>query len=237
MFCPVLTCPGHSLGILLLFVISLSLSMSDISLENAIKAAAGIYSVPEDHRSSFNISEFNSLSKTVLVTAFNHAYLNHIHNFKCFTDRLGLKFFIISVDPKAHAAALEMATLSPNIVSYFMNATELHGVTKGMEDAAYFREDNFNVISVMKLECVLAIMKLGYNVVFIDSDVAVVRDPIPYMIFDGVDYTYTVNSFCPQCYSWDFFKSPFEGNTGVYFVRSTNSTITLYEEVLTEAPK
>jgi hypothetical protein len=52
----------------------------------------------------------------------------------------------------------------------------------GIEDAAYFREDNFNVISVMKLECVLSIMKLGYDVIFIDSDVAIVRDPVPLML-------------------------------------------------------
>lgn len=208
------------------------------TLEQAVKAAAGIYMNPSQHRDQYNSSDvFNSLSKTVLVTAFNHAYLNHLHNFKCFADRLDLKFFVIAVDINAHNAALNISASSSNIVSYFMNATELHGVTKGIEDAAYFREDNFNVISVMKLECVLAIMQLGYNVVFIDSDVAIVRDPIPYMIYEGLDYVYSINVFCPQCYSWDFYKSPFEGNTGVYYIRSTKATMHFYQQVLTQAPK
>jgi hypothetical protein len=72
---------------------SRKLSSENVLLD-VVKAAAGVYIDPSAHRSSFdhlNSSVFDDLSRTVLVTAFNYAYLNHIHNFKCFTDRIGLK--------------------------------------------------------------------------------------------------------------------------------------------------
>jgi hypothetical protein len=52
---------------------------------------------------------------------------------------------VIAVDEKAHAAAL--AFNSPNLVSYYLNATELHGVTKGI--------DNYPIAHLHHSECLL----------------------------------------------------------------------------------
>lgn len=47
-----------------------------------------------------------------------------------------------------------------------------------------------------KKEIVHDILKLGYNVLFSDTDVAMIRDPIPYMIRSNVDYAHSLNYMC-----------------------------------------
>jgi hypothetical protein len=230
----------YQILILLVMMLSITTPTADLTVYPTIsevaEKAAGIYVHPELHQQNFSVSVFTRLNRTILVSAFNIGYLNHISNFKCFIDRLDLKFFLIALEPLAYNASLH---LGPNVYSYYHNATILHGVDpKSLENAFYYREENFNLISVLKLEVVLELMILGYDIVFIDSDVAVVRDPIPYMLVDGVDYVYTINVFCPICYLWDFYRSTrVEGNTGVYSIRSNYKTIFLWKQVLSEATR
>ena len=40
------------------------------------------------------------------------------------------------------------------------------------------------------------VLKLGYDVFFIDPDVALIRDPLKYMLFKNVDYVHSVNLRC-----------------------------------------
>ena len=44
----------------------------------------------------------DSIRNVVIVTGCNHGFLNHLHNFKCFLDRLGLKFLVLSLDRKTY---------------------------------------------------------------------------------------------------------------------------------------
>ena len=43
-----------------------------------------------------------NLDKTVVMTGCNHGFLNHLMNFKCFADRLGIKFLVVALDKKTH---------------------------------------------------------------------------------------------------------------------------------------
>ena len=43
------------------------------------------------------------LNRTVLITAANHGYLNHLLNFKCWADRLNLKFIVFAMDERIHS--------------------------------------------------------------------------------------------------------------------------------------
>ena len=61
------------------------------------------------------------------------------------------------------------------------------------------------------MEAVAAALALGYNVVFSDVDIALLRDPINYLFIPGVDYTHSTNKGCGV--SWSFNES-MEGNTG-----------------------
>ena len=36
-----------------------------------------------------------------------------------------------------------------------------------------------------------------YNLIFADTDVVVVQDPLPLVLWQGVDYVHSINRFCP----------------------------------------
>ncbi len=55
----------------------------------ACKEMAGYYKDPNRNP---------ALSKTILMGGINYSYRDFLHNFKCFTDRLGVKFLPISLD-------------------------------------------------------------------------------------------------------------------------------------------
>eukprot|EP01036_Dinobryon_divergens_P028204 gene28204-37108_t len=104
-------------------------------------------------------------------------------------------------------------------------------------DPQKFRSKQFNLITARKKEAVHDILKLGYNVLFSDTDVAMIRDPLPYMLWENVDYVHSLNYWCNVGEKWDFHKSKVEGNTGFYFVRSNNNTVQLWANAYAAAPK
>ena len=55
----------------------------------ACEAQAGYYKDPLHNP---------SLSKTLIMAGVNNGYKDFLHNFKCYMDRLGLKFLPISLD-------------------------------------------------------------------------------------------------------------------------------------------
>lgn len=146
-----------------------------------LEKVSGIYSqVP-------STSKHLSLEKTVIVTACNHGFLNHLFNFDCYMQRLKMKYLVIAMDKKAY----EYLSANTSIVTYYMHSD--NEITTAPQE---FRSKQFNIITTRKKEAVLAIMKLGYNVLFSDTDVAILRDPLPYMIWNNVDYVHSINAFC-----------------------------------------
>ncbi len=55
----------------------------------ACKEMAGYYKDPTKNP---------ALSKTIMMGGINYSYRDFYHNFKCYTDRLGIKFLPISLD-------------------------------------------------------------------------------------------------------------------------------------------
>ena len=69
---------------------------------------------------------------------------------------------------------------------------------------------------------------LGYDVIFSDLDIAILRDPINYMFLPGIDYMHSDNYGCNESF-WSYNDTDSEGNTGFYSVRSTKETILTWE--------
>ena len=161
-------------------------STSTRPLEEALVKAAGVYIHPPKYISTLNLD----LNKTVIITGANFGYINHLHNFKCFIDRLGLKVLVVSMDERTHKY---VSSNMPSMTSLFWN-----GVDVVQEASTEFRTQQFHVITNRKKEAVLGAMKLGYNAIFIDTDVAVLRDPLSYLIWDRVDYVHSLNKICPK---------------------------------------
>ena len=147
-------------------------------LPEALRAAAGVYKHPRSR----------SLKKTVLVTASNFGYLNHLMNFKCFADRLNLKFLVFAFDDRIYSFLEPRTDL--NVVKF------THGTKVGSE-ATYYRSKDFNIMSNRKFEATLEVLKLGYDLIFADPDVVIIDDPVPHVIYPGIDYAHSINKFCP----------------------------------------
>ena len=158
---------------------------NSVTLLSMLKKSAGIYKDPLRQV---------GLERTVLVTGCNHGFLNHLHNFKCFCDRIGLKFLVIALDEKSH---LHLSR-NTDIYAYHM-VTDPTSTAPIVEDhSAEFRSDQFNLITTRKKEAVHDILLLGYDVLFSDTDVAIIRDPMPYLLWSNVDYVHSVNIPCSK---------------------------------------
>lgn len=84
-----------------------------------------------------------------------------------------------------------------NLTVYYMGANDVAGESTDVTSAPQeFRSKHFNVITAKKKEVAHDIMALGYDVLFSDTDVAMVRDPLPYMIWKNVDYVHSINAIC-----------------------------------------
>eukprot|EP01032_Pedospumella_encystans_P035608 gene35608-40279_t len=136
----------------------------------------------------------------------------------------------MAMDAQAHNYITKNTTMN----SFLMGGGAVGEVTGSATD---FRTKQFNLITAKKKEAVHDILQLGYDVLFSDTDVAMIRDPLPYMNRINVDYAHSLNYMCTVGETWDFHKSKIEGNTGFYFVRSNNNTVKLWADAFAAAPK
>jgi hypothetical protein len=151
-------------------------------LKSALARSSGVYVDPGRRR---------GFEKIVLVTGCNYGFLNHLHNFKCFAERLGIKFLVVSMDLQTH----EYINNRTNMISYFAGSGKVGEVGTGSVE---FRSREFNILTAKKKEAVHDIMKLGYSVLFSDTDVAIIQDPFPYVLWNEVDYVHSVNTICTK---------------------------------------
>ena len=52
------------------------------------------------------------------------------------------------------------------------------------------------IITTRKKEAVFQVLMLHYDVLFSDTDVAIVRNPFPYLLWENVDYVHSLNCIC-----------------------------------------
>ena len=186
------------------------------SLRKVLEQVSGIYL---DSAKAINLK----LEKTILLTACNFGFVNHLHNFECFAKRLKMKFLVIAMDQAAH----DYITHNTSMLSYHMVGGDIGEVTSTSTE---FRSKQFNLITAKKKEIVHDILKLGYNVVFSDTDVAMVRDPIPHLLWGNVDYVHSLNNMCNLNEEWSFHKSKVEGNTGFYYIKASENAVKQWHE-------
>lgn len=139
------------------------------------------------------------LQKTVLVTGCNHGFLNHLFNFDCFAQRLGMKYLVVTMD----ASAESFLNSHTSMVTFPMLGSNDIGT-----ESSEFRSKQFNLITARKKAAVHSIMQLGYDVLFSDTDVALLRDPFPYLRWKNVDYVHSLNYHCDEYVPFAFGPRP-----------------------------
>lgn len=193
--------------------------VSKQALKSALFYARGIY---KDH------SKSNMYNNTVFVTSGNFGYVNHFHNSKCFLDRWGIKILFIAMDERTHAYMAKI----PDTYSALYKSNNY----SIQEQSHRFRSKNFNYLSRSTIEAVYEILTHNYSVMFVESDVVLINDPVKFFIWNNVDYVHAVNMACSSA-KWDFYKSNEEGNTGFYFIRSNVQILSFMKYYFVTAAK
>ena len=162
-----------------------NLSEARQALESTLSSLAGIYKIPPS-----DPSLVVKLNKTILLTTSNYGFLNHLFNFDCFMQRLNFKYLVMALDKKAYDHLSEKTSIP------------VHYLDIGAEGISFasqiFRSEQYNAIVMQKVHATLLLMQLGYDVLFCDPDVAVVTDPIPYLLWNNVDYVHTFSDRCTE---------------------------------------
>lgn len=166
----------------ILALLLLPVTTSNEELRSILAKSAGVYKDPVKRK---------GYEKVVFITACNHGYLNHLHNFKCFADELGLQFLIISMESQVH----DYITNRTSMTSFLMNAGKF-GEAAGASTG--FRDKHFNLITAKKIEAVHDILVQGYDVIFSDLDVAILDDFLHHLLVQGADYVHSVNGPCEK---------------------------------------
>lgn len=140
--------------------------------------------------------KFNESGTFVIATAVNFGYLHHLHNFDCFMKQLELPYLVFALDGPTHA----------NLTSG-INRQLFHSIYLQLPDeadtsmaASEFRTLDFNIITARKTIAVLSLLRLGMDVLFLDADVALLRDPRPYLFWNNVQYVHSLNYPCDSVY-------------------------------------
>eukprot|EP00293_Proteomonas_sulcata_P016875 CAMPEP_0184299264 /NCGR_PEP_ID=MMETSP1049-20130417/9903_1 /TAXON_ID=77928 /ORGANISM="Proteomonas sulcata, Strain CCMP704" /LENGTH=349 /DNA_ID=CAMNT_0026609645 /DNA_START=484 /DNA_END=1533 /DNA_ORIENTATION=+ len=180
-------------------------SSQTLSSDCALQAqqASGVY------------SDYNRFPGQVVVTAANWGYYEILQNWMCHADRFLWKYLIVALDN----------TLYQQIQQQFPDkhvCTVRNGNTGNLTAASEFREKQFNALSCLKTRAVADILGHGYSVWFLDVDVRWKSDIWPSVYRSSCDYSFQVNKpkYVPHSMHY---KRKDEGNTGVYYAKSTVS--------------
>jgi hypothetical protein len=154
----------------------------DAVLEQKLKETAGVY-IDESKR--------KGLEKTVFFTSCNYGFINHLHNFHCFAKRLGLRFLVMSMDEKLHHY-IEQHT---SMVSYLLHAGAVGNTSSDIQN---YGNPSYHRITYKRTEAVYDVLTYGYDVLMIEVDIAIVRDPMPYILHPGIRYVHQMNTLCTR---------------------------------------
>lgn len=144
----------------------------------------------------FRTRSLNGSSTFVIATAVNEGFLHHLYNFDCFMRRLNLSYVVFSLDNSSHS----ILTNATNIQQFHSVYLRIPGETDASLTASEFRTLDFNIITARKTVAVLSLLRLETDVLFLDADVALLRDPRPYIFWDNVHYVHSLNYPCDSVY-------------------------------------
>lgn len=126
----------------------------------------------------------------VIATAVNHGFLHHLYNFDCYMRRLNLPYVVFSLDSLA-AASLEQKA---NVINSFH--LQIPGEKDASVNASEFRSLDFNIITARKIYAVHQLLLRGLDVLFLDVDVTLLREPFEYLLWKNVHYVHSLNYNC-----------------------------------------
>jgi hypothetical protein len=223
----------------------------DVNVRALLKAAAGVYkNKTRGHKSG--------LQRTVLTTVLSYGtsrsfqYMVYFRNFLCFAAHydFDLVVYVQHHDIPMDDLKLQLQSLEalgvrvltyPDLIFWSLIAEKQSKVMIGNAFAPYvgdvptFKSFGALVMLVPALE----VLQHGYNVIYMDLDMGLVQDPIPYIMRGDADIVMSleVRAPCPETYpstnrgqKVDWYG--YEPNSGVLLVRATPQGVAFYHRWL-----
>lgn len=164
--------------------------------------------------------------KTVIVTAASYDVIDLVKNLNCFVQQSSkTNLVVFSFDPEMTKTCIKLGI--PTIPWWIeRKGTDNWSFNKTKPPA--FGTKQFSHVALAKLDVVRSVLLLGYDTIFTDTDIIWCKD-VPRRLLDYIE----------KYPSYDIFiqsngKSRFvlkDVNTGFYYVKSSESTITLYSKL------
>lgn len=209
------------------------------NVHNVLSQAAGVYKPSARHRHP-NVT---ALQNTVLITVVaantpeNEKYSIFLRHLLCYIQHHRLKlvvFYLHHAYPEwkrdfEHLDHVYLLTY-PDYMFWQLVSTKQTEIIEGNAYAKYDSDiPTFSSYgALVMLVPVLETLEHNFNVIFLDADVVLVRDPIPYLIQSQADLSMSIESRgCQEYFSaaypnfFDYYK--IEPNSGVMYARATPS--------------
>lgn len=191
------------------------------TFHDTLKHLTGVY-LDESRISSKTPDNMKTtVSQTIFLTMVNADYQPQLLlNFQCFIKRLGLKVMIVGSNP----SVLEDA--STDLAHYYHF---------NRSDFSSSRVKSKSLSSeVVKSIIILEILHLGYNVLFAEPDVIMLRNPLPYLLHRNMDLVFATNTQCAGGVMREQLDKLLieDSNESFFFVHSNIRTIKLWNDTL-----
>lgn len=189
------------------------------TLLRILNNAAGVYIDPQ--------RQSGELKKTIILTATNDGFVDFTLNLHCYMKSLGLSMLVLALDRISHRKFKQL-----NVPSYFVHGNTSFEITP---EKSSWAQNNYNNIMIRRLEGLVSILSLGYNIVFIDTDVVFLQDPIPKLMYANIDWTAATEEQCKTPELPSFYSSsvkPYTVNGGLYFIRASAKVLNVFMGVV-----
>eukprot|EP00041_Stephanoeca_diplocostata_P004493 m.45957 g.45957 ORF g.45957 m.45957 type:complete len:364 (+) comp15148_c0_seq9:302-1393(+) len=196
----------------------------------------------------------------LIITAANWGYRAALINFICLLHKLGLlqRYHVVVLTFDNETASMVRKDFADLVEQADSPAVIPMAATDDGLGASHFGAKDWNSVTSRKLSGVLTKLKSGRDIVFIDVDIAVARDPIPAILHEFAmmespaeqrpDFVFQVNNQDPPpCASvedpvgrkqaepsYRAVTGTKEINSGFYFLRSNTKTIAWLTAAITE---
>ena len=185
-----------------------------------------VYGLPFTMRDLLPLVARNNM---VVVTGVTYAYRDVLMNFVCNLRRLGIydHLLIAAFDEETYRFGFRMGLP----VFFYDSQTQSQSIDTGAREAAYGSE-GFKSLTKLKSQIVLQILRMGYDVIWSDTDIVWYRNPLPLLAEMPSDLVVQSNAPWPDEPSAN---GPLRINSGFYRVRSTPATLAAFEAIVGHA--
>ena len=145
-------------------------------VERTLRSVSGVY-----HEREY--------TNDVILLNANYGYLDFLVNWVCMSNKLNIKFVVLSLDDELHHH-LKNSTNIPSISGHAFNISSPPGFSN-------FASRDFTIINYQKFVAIHSILATGHNVLYSDADTVLLEDPVPHLRKD-VDFEFQTDSDHPE---------------------------------------